>query len=35
VLLRLALSSEHDCEREEARRHSFSRHGRWPDEPDR
>jgi hypothetical protein len=35
VLMRLALSSERDREREEARRQSFSRSGRWPNDPDR
>jgi drug/metabolite transporter (DMT)-like permease len=35
VLMRLALSSERDREREEARRQYFSRRGRWPNERDR
>ena len=32
VLARLALQSERDREREEARRQYLKRHGHWPDE---
>ena len=31
LLMRLGIASEHDREREEARRREFSRRGRWPD----
>jgi hypothetical protein len=32
LFMRLALTSERDREREEARRRAFTRRGRWPDE---
>lgn len=35
LLIRLGLLSQRDREREEARRRSFSRRGRWPDESGR
>jgi hypothetical protein len=34
VLVRLGLQSERDREREQQNRRFFSRHGRWPDDPD-
>jgi hypothetical protein len=35
LFVRLGLLSQRDRENEEARRRSFSRRGRWPDERDR